>query len=131
MIESNANLVAAGLVAEGAKAGAAAFAVTKTYGDVLLANVRRRASLPRTGPPGPRLQTGNYVRSMVVTTTVSPTGPVATAGTNAPQARRLELGFSGTDSIGRRYEQPPLPHWGPALDETAPKFAAAIAAIID
>jgi hypothetical protein len=129
-LTSNANLVAADLVATGVKAGAKAFAVTQNFGQVLLANVRRRASLPRTGPPGPRLQTGNYVRSMSVTTTLGATGPTATAGTNAPQARRLEKGFSDTDSRGRRYDQPAYAHWGPALDETAPAFRAAIAAVV-
>lgn len=129
--DTNAHLVAADLVAEGVKAGAKAFAVTQQFGAVLLQNVRRRASLPRTGPPGPRLQTGGYVRSMTVSTSLGPTGPTATAGSNAPQARRLELGFSGTDSLGRRYNQPAYPHWGPALDETAPAFAAAIAGIMD
>ena len=128
-LTSNANLVAADLIATGVKAGAKAFAVTQNFGQVLLANVRRRASLPRTGPPGPRLQTGDYVRSWSVTTTLGAMGPTATAGTNAPQARRLELGFNGTDSLGRRYAQPPYSHAGPALDETAPAFYAAIAAI--
>ena len=128
-ISSNADLVAADLLATGVKAGAKAFGVTQQFGQVLLTNVKRRASLPRTGPPGPRLQTGDYVRRMSVTTTIGPMGPTATAGTNAPQARRLEHGFNGTDSRGWRYKQPPYPHWGPALDETAPAFVAAIAAI--
>ncbi len=130
-VDTNAHLVAADLVALGVKAGAKAFAVTKTFGEVLLGNVRKRASLPRTGPPGPRLITGDYVRSMSVTTTLTPEGPTATAGTNAPQARRLEFGFNDTDSLGRRYNQPPYPHWGPALDEVGAAFAAAIAGLID
>jgi hypothetical protein len=128
-VDSNAALVAADLVATGVRAGAKAFVVTQTFGQILLANVRRRASLPRTGPPGPRLQTGAYVGSWSVTTTLGAMGPTATAGTNAPQGRRLEFGFSGTDSLGRRYNQPAYSHAGPALDETAPAFYAAIAAI--
>jgi hypothetical protein len=128
-VDSNASLVAADLVATGVRAGAKAFVVTQTFGQILLANVRRRASLPRTGPPGPRLQTGDYVRSMSVSTTISGGGPTATAGTNAPQARRLEFGFNGTDSLGRRYTQPAYAHWGPALDEVAPAFVAAIASL--
>jgi hypothetical protein len=130
-VDSNAALVAADLQALGVRAGAKAFGVTRHYGMVLLSNVRRRASLPRTGPPGPRLQTGDYVGSMSVQTTLGPGGPVATAGTNAPQARRLEFGFRGEDSLGRNYNQPPYPHWGPALDETTPAFIAAIAAVVD
>lgn len=42
-------------------------------------------------------------------TTVHPSGPYY---------RRLELGFSGTDSLGRRYNQPPYPFMRPALDST-------------
>ncbi len=102
-VDTNAHLVAADLVALGVKAGAKAFAVTKTFGEVLLGNVRKRASLPRTGPPGPRLITGDYVRSMSVQTSVADGSPIAVAGTNAPQARRLEFGFNDTDSLGRRY----------------------------
>jgi hypothetical protein len=130
-VDSNAALVAADLQALGVRAGAKAFATTRHYGMVLLSNVRRRASLPRTGPPGPRLQTGDYLRSWSVQTTMEGGGPVATAGTSAPQARRLELGFRGTDSLGRRYNQRPYPHAGPALDEVAPAFVAAIAAVVD
>jgi hypothetical protein len=128
--DTNAALVAADLQALGVRAGVKAFGVTRHYGMVLLSNVRRRASLPRTGPPGPRLLTGNYVRSWSVQTTLEPTGPVATAGTSAVQGRRLELGYRETDSLGRRYNQRPYPHAGPALDEVAPEFVAAIAALV-
>ena len=31
--------------------------------------------------------------------------------------RRIELGFSGTDSLGRRYNQPPYPYMQPGLDK--------------
>jgi hypothetical protein len=130
-VDTNAALVAADLQALGVRAGAKAFGVTRFYGQVLLANVRRRSSLPRTGPPGPRLLTGDYVRSMSVQTTMEVGGPVATAGTSAPQARRLELGYRGTDSLGRRFNQRPYSHWRPALDEVAPAFMAAIAAVVD
>ncbi len=130
-LSSNANAVAADLAAVGFKAGAEAVAVTRMHTMLLLANVKRRASLPRTGPPGPRIQTGNYVRSMGMRMSVGLGGPVGSVGTNAPQGRRLELGFTGTDSLGRSYAQPPYPHFGPALDEIAPLFTAAIADLAD
>lgn len=130
-ISSNANQVAADLAAVGLRAGSRAFAVTRHFGMLLQANVKRRASLPRTGPPGPRIQTGNYVRSIGLRVGMSFTGPAATVGSNAPQARRLEEGFSDTDSLGRRYNQPPYPHYGPALDEIAPLYVAAIAELAD
>lgn len=95
--------VAADLAALGIKAGARSVAITRYHGQLLLAGVKRRASLPRTGPPGPRIQTGNYVRSMSVVHGMKGGSPTATVGSNAPQGRRLEMGFTGTDSIGRVY----------------------------
>ena len=130
-ISSNANQVASDLAALGFQAGARAAVVTRQYGMLLQAAVKRRASLPRTGPPGPRIQTGTYNRSIGLQTSISAGGPVATVGTNAPQGRRLELGFNDTDSLGRTYEQPPYPHFGPALDEIAPLFVTAIADLAD
>lgn len=41
-----------------------------------------------------------------------------------PYYRRLELGFVGRDSIGRRYNQPPYPFMRPALDDTVAKGRA-------
>ena len=38
-------------------------------------------------------------------------------GTNVVYARRIEYGFSGTDSLGRSYNQPPHPYLRPAMDE--------------
>jgi hypothetical protein len=37
---------------------------------------------------------------------------------SGPYYRRLELGFVGRDSIGRRYNQPPYPYMRPARDDT-------------
>lgn len=36
-------------------------------------------------------------------------------GTDVEYARRIELGFAGTDSLGRRYNQPAHPYLRPAL----------------
>ena len=38
-------------------------------------------------------------------------------GTNVEYARRLELGFVGTDSLGRTYNQKPRPHIIPAFEK--------------
>ncbi|MFI1177014.1 hypothetical protein [Streptomyces melanogenes] len=43
-------------------------------------------------------------------------------GTSAPQARRLEFGFVGVDSLGRRYAQRPYPHLGPAVEQAGPRL---------
>lgn len=67
------------------------------------------------GRPGPDVITGAYRNSWMDVTERIPYGAMCTIGTNAPQGRRLEFGFSGTDSLGRTYNQPPFPHVGPAV----------------
>ncbi|MEW1565833.1 hypothetical protein AB0454_22940 [Streptomyces sp. NPDC093509] len=67
------------------------------------------------GRPGPNVITGAYRASWQATTRRLPYGAVCTLGSNAPQARRLEWGFTGMDSLGRHYNQPPFPHVEPAL----------------
>lgn len=102
--------------------------VTARFGQLLRTRVRARAS----GRPGPRRRTGDYRRSITAQAGRMPNGThFAIVGTNAPQGRRLEYGFSGTDSLGRTYSNPPLPHFLPALDETAPQYEAAMAAAVD
>lgn len=100
--------------------------VTAKYGQLLRTRVRARAS----GRPGPRRQTGDYRRGISAQTTqIAPGVWQAVVGTNSPQARRLEQGFVGADSLGRHYRQAPLPHFGPALDETEPQYMTALGAI--
>lgn len=88
---------------------------TKHFGQMLLARTRAKAS----GRPGPNVITGQYRNSIRVRYETDPaTGAsTATVYSDAPQARRLEFGFKGTDSIGRSFNQPPRPHFGPAFDE--------------
>lgn len=38
-------------------------------------------------------------------------------GSNVEYARRIELGFVGTDSLGRKYNQKPRPYLRPALEK--------------
>jgi hypothetical protein len=38
-------------------------------------------------------------------------------GTDLEYAARIEYGFSGRDSLGRNYDQPPKPYLRPAFDE--------------
>lgn len=75
------------------------------------ARIRGNAS----GRPGPNVITGAYRRSWRTETRGLPHGALCTIGTELPYGRRLEFGFSGTDSIGRTYNQPPFPHVQPAL----------------
>lgn len=110
------------------------FEAVTAAGAALQAGVKRRAAEPRTaarpgaagGTDGPRLLTGNYNRSIGRRTVVGATSITATVGTNAPQGRRLEFGFHGTDAAGRTFDQRAYPHFGPALDEVRPAFEAAV-----
>lgn len=102
-----------------------AFQVVRTFGQSLRTRVLAHAS----GRPGPRHVTGDYKRSWSVTTFVNNGNPTSDVGTNAPQGRRLEYGFTGVDAIGRHYNQPPYPHARPALAETAAPFEAAMLGI--
>jgi hypothetical protein len=90
---------------------------------LLETRVKRNAS----GRPGPNAITGNYRRSINRQVTPIPGGAMAEVGTAAVQAARLEYGFHGTDSLGRRFNQPPLAHFRPAADETEAKFMEAVA----
>lgn len=72
--------------------------------------------------------TGDYRRSVARETTTRGSHTEVVVGSEAPQARRLEFGFVGTDSLGRRYNQPPYPHWRTAMDEIEPLFVAAVVA---
>lgn len=48
---------------------------------------------------------------------VSSTEVAVYIGSNEPYARRIEMGFSGSDRLGRTYNQPAKPYLRPALDE--------------
>lgn len=93
------------------------------------ATLQRQVVAHASGRPGPNAVTGDYRRSINRQTTHTPTGSEGRVGTNKPQGRRLEFGFVGSDALGRSYDQPAYPHFGPALDEVAPAFEAAIALI--
>jgi hypothetical protein len=77
--------------------------------------VEAQAKMNATGRPGPNVQTGYLRRSIVVR------GPTnegfwwsARIGPTAVYGRRVELGFTGTDSLGRTYDQKGYPYLGPA-----------------
>lgn len=69
----------------------------------------------------PYRRTGNYIRSWRVVERNSAKDEMNyTASTDAPQALRLENGFNDTDSIGRTYRQPPMPHIRPGILRAVP-----------
>lgn len=61
--------------------------------------------------------TGNLLRSIHTEATErSRSRAIVVVGTDVEYARRVEYGFSGADSLGRRYNQPAKPYLRPALD---------------
>lgn len=121
----SASLVSAQLKGVGVRAGIRGFQVTRHFGQLLLTKVQAHSS----GRPGPMVRTGGYRRSHGMRMISEGGNPMAVVGTNHPAGRRLEFGFVGVDALGRSYNQPPYPHYGPALDEIEEAFVRAIAAI--
>lgn len=120
----SAFVVAAQLRAEGVNVARAMTGALRKTSQLGLAKVKANAS----GRPGPRRVTGNYKRSM----SVEHIGPFEDSiGTDAPQARRLEFGFVGEDSLGRTYNQPAFPHWEPMRQWVEPVLEAAVLAVLD
>ena len=93
--------------------------VVDAQGKLLLQTTIRNAS----GRPGPNVVTGNYINSFVLS---SPSKYTRVVSNGSPQARRLEYGFIGVDSLGRHYVQPPFPHMAPAKEEVGPVFLKAM-----
>ncbi|MET8956711.1 HK97 gp10 family phage protein [Streptomyces sp. NPDC004129] len=101
--------------------------VVRHYAMLLETQIKANAS----GRPGPNVITGDYRRSW--THELFVTGDVVSAvvGTNKPQARRLEYGYIGPDSLGRIFDQPPYPHVGPAVETVRPQFFEALGQVAD
>lgn len=93
------------------------------------ADVKKRAARPRTAPSvaglGPRLQTGDYNRSIGSRVRQLATKVEGSVGTDKVQGYRLEKGF---DAPGQRTL--PHPHFGPALDASEDRFGDAVEAAI-
>jgi Bacteriophage HK97-gp10, putative tail-component len=84
--------------------------------------VEKAAKEHASGAPGPNVVTGDLRRSVVVTD-ISATGSMGWTARIAPTTsygRRVELGFHGTDRLGRHYDQAARPFLRPALDELRP-----------
>ncbi|MFF3337813.1 HK97 gp10 family phage protein [Streptomyces flavidovirens] len=97
--------------------------ITRHHAMLLRVRIRRNAS----GRPGPKVITGQYRASWDVRMRTGGGEVTAEVFSDAPQARRLEYGFVGVDSIGRHYRQPPFAHVEPAFRQTEPAFIQALA----
>lgn len=76
---------------------------------------------PHVGGNKPNTVSGTLKRSIV--TLGFPTGPGSWEVRVAPTTvygRRIELGFSGADSLGRVYDQPPFPYFTPGYESALP-----------
>lgn len=124
--------VARNLAAAGAFARQGQYELADEFGARVASAVRGRAS----GRPGPRIITGHYISTIDYLVQATANGAEAVVYSTAPQARRLELGFYGRDSLGRNYNQPPYPHFRPAFEQQYPfyvdaqyRLAARVAAV--
>ena len=98
----------------GASAGARA-AVTEAAH-----TVQRKAMDNASGAPGPDVVTGSLRRGIQVTA-VRPWGVggwQTTVGPTMIYSRRIDLGYHGTDAVGRVYTQAPKPYFTPAWSST-------------
>ncbi|WP_435058519.1 HK97 gp10 family phage protein [Streptomyces sp. bgisy060] len=120
---TDADQLATAMAQAATRVGPATAAAVRHEAMVLQALIQAAAS----GRPGPNTITGRYRASWQVQVHTRRHGAEATVGTFAPQARRLELGFYGADSLGRVYAQPPLPHVAPALATLQPGYPGRVA----
>ena len=124
---SNAVEIAAALQGRAEAVLPSAISVVRHYAMLLETQIKANAS----GRPGPNAPTGDYRRSWTSEVHASADAVTAIVGTNKPQARRLEYGYVGTDSLGRVYDQPPYAHVGPAVETIGPMFVEAMGRVAD
>ncbi|MGW1798638.1 HK97 gp10 family phage protein [Streptomyces sp. NPDC001984] len=124
---SNAAQVAAALQGRAELVLPQTVSVVRHYTMLLETQIKANAS----GRPGPNVITGDYRRSWTHEVHVAGDVVIGVVGTNKPQARRLEYGFVGPDSLGRIYDQPPFPHVGPAVETVRPLFVQGLGQIAD
>ena len=88
------------------------------------AEIFRREVIQRaSGRPGPNIVTGEYVSRFRIVKERIWGGFRTSVVNDHPASRRLELGYTGVDSLGRTYNQPPFPHWRIAAEVVSPQFA--------
>ncbi|MCT9003536.1 HK97 gp10 family phage protein [Streptomyces rhizosphaerihabitans] len=124
---SNAAQVAAALQGRAELVLPQTVSVVRHYAMLLETRIKANAS----GRPGPNVITGDYRRSWAHEVFVGGDVVTGVVGTNKPQARRLEYGYIGPDSLGRIYDQPPYPHVGPAVETVRPLFIDALGQVAD
>ncbi len=90
---------------------------TKAKNNFVGAHRRGEPRVPN-GENKPNVVTGTLRRSIRSTPVVRlASGYMTSVGPTTEYGRRVELGFRGADSLGRTYNQPPYPYFGPAVAE--------------
>lgn len=123
---TGAGAAATQLLAAAAKVEVGIGEVVASQGAELEAAIKAAAS----GRPGPNVITGAFRGGITLEVERGPGHAQAEVSSDAPQANRLEFGFNGVDSLGRRYNQPPYPSFGPGFDAASPGFEAAVLAMV-
>lgn len=118
----DADYMGAELIAAGDRLSKITPPIVRRYGKELQRRVKENAS----GRPGPNIITGDYVKSIEYHPYDVSRGQGAEVFSRAPQAFRLEYGFIGVDSLGRHYQQPPFPHFRPAIESMSAEFYGAV-----
>lgn len=79
---------------------------------------RGKPHIPNGPPDRPNIVTGTLRRGIRSSPMAKLAGGYSTmVGPTTIYGRRVELGFRGTDSRGRNYDQPAYPYFGPAVKE--------------
>lgn len=79
----------------------------------------------------PAVMLGNYINSITHKVEMGADTITGTVGTNMKQGKRLEFGFVGTDSKGRRYNQAPRPHFKVTYEKNKQKIQNKLAERIE
>jgi len=79
-------------------------------------------------PTAPRVLTGDLRKSIGHRVDITAGDVVGIVGARTAYARRLELGFFGTDSKGRNVNQAERPYLRPAIKDNLPKLIRIIGA---
>lgn len=88
--------------------------------------IERRAKELSSGRPGPNVVTGSHRRG-IVTNPIRREGALlwkTEVGPTMQYSRRIELGYRGTDALGRSYAQPAYPYFEPAYQDVEPEMVA-------
>ena len=92
---------------------------SRHYGMLLKLRLIAKAS----GRPGPNIRRAVYITKFWVDFVGTNQWQARIrAGNTEPYSDRLEWGFSGMDSLGRVYDQPPYPHFRPAIAEIMTEY---------